>query len=473
MGVSILSYELSQYFNVKSGSTQIESPTLLRVQKILYYLTQILSFLVNPILNEFKKLTEQEEEQYHSQSDQSLELDVESNRCSCCSIFTKALCNQLKYYVTLLVVAVIALIFVAIFYKIDITLFKSYLDILPSITNIYGLFLFSATIGTGLSMIPSSIYHCMNPVNQMRKNLMILSEPYVKNRPNYRYLIDQCKNDYRVLKKLHIDHDKKQIYRKRCYLVLFIFSVILSFVYFLQEISYTLNHSGFEYLLNIVNNKLLNQIIIFVFIAWVTAIGGHILSCLKLNSLVSCCNKSCCCCNNNECDCESCLLKTFGILNYRFDPKGTESSTFGFWSTYLQRLVPTIAYHCQQMAGANQSSLEQIMGKLDEFNVYTTVVKYTLPIMLALGWIFGLCFSVPVFDREKNKKGMKVFKRMCLGINDLNIEAIDMLIVDDIEINEIDISEYRKANKDSNAQLDEPLNMNDFHKPSVENNNDV
>ena len=223
MGVSILSYELSQYFNVKSDSTQIESPTLLRVQKILYYLTQILSFLVNPILNEFKKLTEQEEEQYHSQSDQSLELDVESNRCSCCSIFTKALCNQLKYYVTLLVVAVIALIFVAIFYKIDITLFKSYLDILPSITNIYGLFLFSATIGTGLSMIPSSIYHCMNPVNQMRKNLMILSEPYVKNRPNYRYLIDQCKNDYRVLKKLHIDHDKKQIYRKRCYLVLFIF----------------------------------------------------------------------------------------------------------------------------------------------------------------------------------------------------------------------------------------------------------
>lgn len=476
MGVAILSYELSQYFDTTGNLEKTETPALLNVQKTLYYLTQILSFLVNPIIMEYKKVTEQEElrEKTQRRSDSELELENPESRSTCCSKFKTALCNQLKYYIILLIVITIALFFV-VYFNIDILSFKEYIVYLPAITNIYGLFLFSVTIGSGLSQIPLSIWRKSNPINSIRYHFIQLSETGSRDKPNYNYLINQTKSEYIRLKKLIFDDSKAEKARKYFIRFLSLFSALISLGYLGIEISYSLGYSGFSYFLNYVNNERLNQIILFLFIGFVTMIGGYVLTCLNPGSMVNgCCG--CCKC----CDCRSFLLKCFDILRYKFEAKNTESSTFGFWSTYLQRLVPTIAYHCQQMAGQNESSLEQIIGKLDQFHIYTVVVKSVLPLLLSFIMAIAMCCGDSALERERIRRGIDVFRRRFLnaeinmwGIDDDQAFRIEQLIVDDNELTEEESEMYRNkrnCGKKKRNDLEVPLNskLNNYHQQSPE-----
>lgn len=468
MGVSILSYELSQYFD-KTGNLELtETPALLTVQTVLYYTTQIISFLINPIIMEYKKVTEQEEKRERMRvfNDFDVESDSETE-LTCCSRLKKALCNQLKNYLIMFIVLTIALFFV-VYFNIDIMSFKEYIVYLPAISNVYGLILFSVTIGSGLSQIPLSIWRRANPVNSIRNHMIQLSEPGVKKMSHFDYLIAKTKGEYKHLRKMMIKKSLKEKCRFFLFRSLSLFCVLISLRYLGLEISYSVEHSGLSYLLNIVNNEFLNHVILFIFIGFVTLVGGYILTCLAPGSMVN----DCCNCRF----CRSCLLKCFDILRYKFEPKNTASSTFGFWSTYFQRLVPTIAYHCQQMAGSNESSLEQIIGKLDQFNTYTLIVKSALPLMLGFVAVIAMCCGDSVLDREKIRRGLDLFKEKCA--EDINFDEdeddfiVDQYIVDDSEITEEESSMYKKhrKNKKKKNDLEEPLNkkLNDYHKPSPE-----
>lgn len=455
MGVSLLPYELSEYFDTTESMTETETPTLLIVQKVLYYITLILSFIINPVLMEFKQITENEQRKLSQAQNQSDREEEVSQIPSFCSRLKKALYNQIIYYSILVLIAIIALI---ILLSLDFQFnFKHYIEILPSITNIYGLILYSLTIGIGLIRVPISIWKKSDPVHTLRYYLTQIGEGENENLP---YLLGKSQKEYEKLDELIIKQQKKQITKKILFRILSILAGICSIAYLGFEISYSCNHSLLNIILTKINNEIANQVVLFVFIGLVTILGAHVLTFLNIGSLFG--RK-----------CRKCLSKCFKIVGYKFEPGNTESSTFGFWSTYLQRLVPTIAYHCQMFAGWNNSSLVQIMGKLDEIYVFTLVVKISFPCLLAIIMGLNLLCCESSYERQIVKNGLDKLKEKLS--NDPNFEEnsiLDEYIVNDILImkrNRIQthIRRHQSNNKEINSELNPSLSS--FHSPTTEN----
>ncbi|OHT15303.1 hypothetical protein TRFO_14208 [Tritrichomonas foetus] len=120
------------------------------------------------------------------------------------------------------------------------------------------------------------------------------------------------------------------------------------------------------------------------------------------------------------------------IIRYRFVVGGTSVTTFNSWATLMQRLVPTIAYHFQKMAGVENSSLKHIMGDLESFEGISVYIGYVIPFAL-----IAVIFISAIKKRKWMPNSLKVEEgdtlyREHFGIrSDTGETGIDIRFVDD------------------------------------------
>lgn len=440
MGVCLLPYEIIQYSDQLGNYCETEATPLFIVQKVLYYVTLVLSFLINPILIEYKQVTEKERQ------NDNLMNENESIQSTFLSRFKKAIKNQLLYYSILMIVFFVTVLIFAL--NSDIKL-KSFMYLLPSILNIYGLFLYVLTIGFGLAQSPISIYKMSDPVNCLREYFIEIGENDDESEFN-KYLLHQAKVEYKNLNDLIILEKPKQILKKNFFVVLSLLSLLFSIFVLVVEFSYSFGHSVLQSILSSINIKVYNQYVLFVFIGFVTLIGTNSLTCLSVPSLCSC---RCC----------QFITRRIPFLNYKFKPKNTDTSTFSFWSTYIQRLIPTIGYHCQKLAGINSNtSFEKILGNLDEFYYYSFLIKCLLPVFLSIFNILRVLGFENSLDKDKIERGLEKFKNK---FNILTNPELENYIIYDVNIRNRCkcCCRCNSSNNDINEQLN--TNLNDFHNP--------
>lgn len=469
MGITLLPFELSKYFTNSETENEKENDIILLIQKGLYYFTFALSYLIIPVFMEYKKLKEQESDQIErnlttEDSEFSLEREVENSTCG--SLFLKALKNQVAYYVTLVaVILVIVIVSLSLIYHFNIKIdVPSYLRIFPSISNFYNLIWYGFTIGFGIIKIPISIFRKSNFLYQIREISAQLADEDGISLECKNYLMDQAERERN--KVIEVNKSKpKQICRRIYYDTLAVFALILSICYLLVEAFSIWKIKFFDYkpplqfLLNLINQEVANQAVLFLFIGFLSVVAGYSLTCMNVGSL---CTPST----------RSFLGKFIALLNYKFVPNGTESSTFGIWSSYFQSLVPTIAYHCQILSGFSESSLAQILGKFNENPDFTYYCDVGLFALLIVGCLIAVARFYATSDTLEIQKGYALFK------TERNIEddmIIDSLIVNDFELNENEIWTRNKnkradQNANQNNDLNVPLNeLGGFHEPTTEN----
>lgn len=398
MGVSIVAYESSKH--IPSDESAGKNTFIIVVQYLLYYTTMIISFFANPFLNEFQNIT-------HENPSTPL-----SNRLK------QSLKKLAIYYGVLGGLAVLAFISILVSpVKID---FGVILGILPSILNLYGLIMYIFAIGFGIVKYPLYLISNAQPVNQLREylteiddisNERHITEPIQTHKQN---LLVDCKILYDNIIQLKIH--RKPIKVAKC-VGQYIFAVItfsFSILHIANECSYGYRENSSHFVLRIIllsfNNQILCQIFLYLYIGLLVSIAAHILTCINFRSLFP---KMV----------GNILAKAFNMLEYKFVKDETAPKTFEHWSTYLQRLVPTIAYHCQLMSGVKGTSLERLFGQLNHFDIFTALVKLTLPSFLLLIIVFVIFLSCDLnYDKAKVSSGLVKFKRQLNIVGGPNLD---------------------------------------------------
>lgn len=446
MGVSILPFEISKYFPSLTNPPKTNT-ALLVIQYFFYYITLLISFFLNPFLIEFKKISEN--------SDQSL-----------LSRLWQAFRKLIFFYLIIGILAVVG--FITLIASCANFNLRVLFGILPSILNMYGLVMYIITIGIGIIKIPITIWHNARPVNVLRDNLLLLDEVSTETQEEsleennharyYNYLLMECKKQYDKVIELDLKRNFKQILLQFLFYFLSILSGLLFLTYIVIECSFAFRDNQEKFILNIIltkiNNQVINQLFLFVFVSLLVSVGAYILTCINIGNLFP----------------ETIrpyLARVLNIIDYRFVKGQTIPKTFEFWSTYLQRLVPTIAYHCQRLAGADQSSLEQIMGQLDQFYAFSKFVRITLPLFIfVVIVIYGLSILDSFPNTTKLANGLRRFKAQMIRQIGPNLDEYIIFDIFRIDV----IMEPIRAESNNNLEI-QLSSTSSFHDPPpVENN---
>lgn len=447
MGVAILPFEISKYYPAQE--TPVKTNTaLLTIQYLFYYLNLFISFFLNPFLMEFKKVSQE--------SDQPLVPRLK-----------QAFRKVFIFYIIIGSIAILGLIILLISkIKFSISLV---LGILPSILNLYGLVMYMVSIGIGMIKIPLTIWHKASPVNVFRDTLIELDEAS-KETPDqsadesnhsryYNNLLKDSKKQYEDLIGTDIKQDRKKIAIKMLKYSAAVSSGLFFLVYIIFECSYAFREDRNKFILHIfltkINNQPMIQLFLFIFVGLMTTVGAYMLTCIDLGSIFP----------NTV---RGLLAKLLNIFEYRFVKGETIPKTFEFWSTYLQRLIPTIAYHCQRLAGAEESSLQRIMGQLDNFYFFSKFMKMTLPpflVIIILIYVISIIDDFP--DSTQIQNGLNIFRAQMLNAPGPDL---DNYVVYDVLNRDAILNSIRD---DSENHLDIQLSStSSFHDPLAANNND-
>lgn len=158
------------------------------------------------------------------------------------------------------------------------------LYVLPSILNIYGLFLYALTIGVGIAQTAISVYKKSDPANCLREYFFEICENDEEESEYYRYLMQQSRIEHKNLNDLFILQTPKQILKQNLFIVLSIITTLFSLFILSVEFSYSFGYSLFQLILSSINSSDYVQIVLFVFIGFVTLIGTYVLTCFKISS---------------------------------------------------------------------------------------------------------------------------------------------------------------------------------------------
>ena len=117
-------------------------------------------------------------------------------------------------------------------------------------------------------------------------------------------------------------------------------------------------------------------------------------------------------------------LNTFEIiLSSRYMPRITDFDMFNQWAIYLQKIIPTIGYHYQILAGFEESMFAKIMGKISTKGIYTRILECGfLLIIIIIAVITYMKFHKSI-DFTKVDKVYNVLLRM-IENNDSEIDNI-------------------------------------------------
>lgn len=140
LGTSFSSYEISNNYHT---SKSIDSNNLQLIEKILYNEILINSFLISPIITEYKHITEKKENtqlQPLNQVDEETTFNLNLN-------LKKTISNQMIYYSIILIIINLSFCFSFLFEK-QFTL-SNYFSNLSLCANTYGLFLYAYSTGYG------------------------------------------------------------------------------------------------------------------------------------------------------------------------------------------------------------------------------------------------------------------------------------------------------------------------------------
>lgn len=449
MGVCILPFEISKYFQPLETPPKTDK-ALLAIQYIFYYITLIISFFLNPFLMEFKRVSED--------SDQPLK-----------SRLIQAFKKVFLFYIILGALALVGfIILIASGVTFDISLI---LGILPSITNMYGLIMYMITIGIGIIKIPLTIWHKANPINVLRDTLIELEDiseetPEQSTDENnhsryYNSLLIEGKRQLDNVIELDIKQNRKKIIIRILKRSASILSGLFLIIYIVFECSFAFRNDRKKFVLNIIltkiNNQPLNQLFLFIFIGLMVSIGAYVFTCINFGSLLPEMIRGL-------------LAKFLNIFDYKFVKGETVPKTFQYWSTYLQRLVPTIAYHCQRLAGAEESSLERIMGQLDQFYFFSKLIRMILPpFLLIIVMIYFISIMDEFPDEDKIRRGYRKLKDQMFRESNLNL---DNYIVYDI-LNRDDILESLNHESNNNLEIQLSSTSTSFHDAPIENSNNI
>lgn len=468
-GVSLISYEISKYVIVSPDSTYNKSSALLIVQYCLYGTTLVLSFFVNPLLIEFEK-------------------QPPSNPFG--ARLKKAFCKTMLLYIVIGVLALIALIiFIAL--KIPIN-FGLIIGIIPSIMNLYGLVAFAISAGIGFVKAPVALWLNAKPVNALREYLCDLYdvnelnqkankakkdkddkndkkdnkekkkfwpfrfkkkstlekienfedsdaiEPSETLQPSenvegtnmeseFEFLIGRAQIQFEKVVRLQINRDKKLISLQYLHYFASILVALLALTFIIFEFSYSLTGSTKHSILRMILVKIkideLNQIFLFVFIGLLALLSAYVFMCIKTEAVL-------------PKPVIFIITRVFRVVPYKFVECGrTPIRTFNKWSTYLQRLIPAIAFHCQKLAGIEHSSLQTIMGKFDQFEVFWSVIRIsTSALILIVIVIYVILNWDNMRDERKIQQALEIYKtRVELSEMEHNLEFY--VITDEINSN--------------------------------------
>lgn len=472
-GVSLISYEISKFIIKDEDSVYQESSALLIVQYCLYTTTLVLSFFVNPLLIEFEK--------------QPATKTVGER-------LKKAFCKTMILYIVIAVLAAIAIIiFVALKIPLNIGLI---IGIVPSIMNLYGLIAFAISAGIGFVKAPITFWRNARPVHMLREYLCELSEvaeeiekqeqkarekrekkeksekkenkfkqffKFGKSASSHEkfdnledsdlstiepeseinssseaindtdFLVSQIQVQFEKVVRLQLYRDKKMIILKYLSYGTSILIGLLALAFLIFEFSFSItgkqNHSILRMILVKIKIDELNQLFLFIFIGLLAILSAYVFMCIKTEAVL-------------PKPIIFLITKVFRVIPYKFVGYGrTPIRTFNKWSTYLQRLIPAIAFHVQKMAGVERSSLQTIMGKFDQFLVFWTVIRISTSALIIIVIIIYIILNWDdLLEEGKIQKGLDIYKKkVTLTENERNLEFY--IITDEINSNIISIRE--------------------------------
>ena len=464
-GVSLISYEISKFIIVSPDSTYKESKALLIVQYCLYTTTLVLSFFVNPLLIEFEK------QPASKPFGQRLK---------------KAFCKTLLLYLVIGILAIIAIIiFVVLKVPINVSLI---IGIIPSIMNLYGLIAFAISAGIGFVKATVTFWKSARPVNLLREYLCELAdiaEQQAKDEAKARekkekndkkdkkekifnlfkfgksstherfenledsdlsaiepesevasdqgsisetdFLIGRIQIQLEKVVRLQINRDKKMIALQYLYYFTSVLVGLLALTFLIFEFSYSITgktqHSILRMILVKIKINEVNQLFLFVFIGLLAILSSYVFMCIKTEKVL-------------PKPVIFIITKIFRVIPYKFVECGrTPIRTFNKWSTYLQRLIPAIAFHVQKMAGVEHSSLQTIMGKFDQFLVFWTVIRISTSALIIIVIIIYIILNWDdLLDERRIQNGFDIYKnKVQLSENERHLEFY--IITDEINSN--------------------------------------
>lgn len=381
LGTSFSSYEISSNYHM---SKSIDSNDLQLIEKILYNAILINSFLISPIITEYKHITEKKENtqlQPLNQVDEEITFNLN---------LKKTISNQMSYYCIVLGIINLSFCFSFLFEK-QFTLSNCFSN-LSLCANTYGLFLYAYSTGYGFICFWMRLLNNTYPINQLRKYLIFYGEVGNDNEEDEpsNYLFSKCDEYYeKFTLQIYANDRHLAIKMKIKQILIFIFGSFMVCFWFVFEFAGLEQVSIFQKILSRTKSNAINQIISFVWISLITFISSYELTYINNKSLYA---------------------KIFHLEDYKFIPKKTSSSTFGHWSMYIQRLAPSIAYRWQLFSGAKNTTILNILAAKNTFfkEIFNMALWMIFTVIVCA--IFFFATDDTKLDEQGIQKGLTKYK---------------------------------------------------------------
>ena len=457
MCVNLHSADIFLQINSKSENSQVFKAISI-TQNVLYYFLFVVAWIISPFTNQF----------YENRHIYSLKTRIKTS-----------IIEVLKFYIICFIVVIVGIILYFIFDVKKTISFETIFKLLPALTNIYGMFFFTLTIGIELIQLPYSLWVRSSHEMKIQESLVQLKEvnskveyyqndvslilelkhkarneipPSLKDKfekieqsnenllensifhesenrdgktskqllkyknPNFKWaeitdselekffnviFTTKEKSEYfESVQEELINEINSSISSLRYYLngyikvklytiamrILSIFMCLISLFLISTEITHlfgprvSILYNIFE---TIQNDSGFKLVFILIITGYLILLGGHSLT-----------------------------YPSFSLfLSYKFFYQSTSILTFIRWGSFIQKLFPTVSYHAQKLIYIEHSSIQELIGKLDNYPTFSKILDFLYPILLLLFSIYFLVKKIQIRPSVHDiQEGTKIYQ---------------------------------------------------------------